>query len=127
MSFDKEQTDVIFDSVSDLLDAMKHNELTVIFCETPEERNTATQILHDEYDVPFGNSGYAAEYYRGRKSTDYMHVMLGSAGGIEYRNNHGHEFISFADFMALVDAEHTPIPSANDADFAALFGQEVAT
>lgn len=42
MSFDKEQTDVIFDSVSDLLDAMKHNEFTAIFCETPEERNTAT-------------------------------------------------------------------------------------
>ena len=105
MSFDKEQTDVIFDSVSDLLDAMKHNEFTVIFCETPEERNTSTQILHDEYDVPFGNSGYAANYYRGSMSTRFMHVMLSSVGGIEYRTDHGHKFISFADFMALVDAD----------------------
>ena len=127
MSFDKEQTDVIFDSVSDLLDAMKHNEFTVIFCETPEERNTATQILHDEYDVPFGSSGYAAEYYRGSMSTRFMHVMLSSVGSIEYRTDHGHKFISFADFMALVDADRAPIPLAGDSDFAALFGQEVAT
>lgn len=116
-----------FYSVPSLLDAMSEDEFTVIFCKTPDERNTATQILHDEYGVPFGDSGYAAEYYRGSMSADYMHVMLGSAGGIEYRNNHGNEMISFADFMALVDAEHAPIPSADDADFAALFGQEVAT
>lgn len=127
MSFDKEQTDMSFDSVSGLLDTMKRNEFTVIFCETPEERNTATQILHDEYDVPFGDSGYAAEYYRGSMSTEFMHVMLGSAGGIEYRNNHGLKIISFADFMVLVAADRAPIPSAGDSDFAALFGQEVAT
>ncbi len=114
------------DSVSGLLDAMKHSEVTVSFWETPEERNTATQILHDEYDVPFGTSGYAAEYYRGSKSTSFMHVMLSSVGSIEYRNNHGNEMISFADFMALVDTDHAPIPSADDSDFAVLFGQEVA-
>jgi hypothetical protein len=109
-------------SIDELVEDMREKNMDMcIFCSEVDQRNEVTHILHDVFDMEFGDSGYAERYYNGDATDRYMNPFYGSNSGIEYMNGEADDVIvSYEEFMSLYDASYCQTLVASDEDLDAL-------
>lgn len=120
-----------YETIEALIDAMRIGNKresglwVTVFCDTVEQRNRVTQILHDDFGMDFGDSGYAERYYNGEETDEWMHPFF--ADGIEYTwgrfksDSQSYEFVPYDEFMVLYCGNPVDVQAvASDDEIAAL-------
>jgi hypothetical protein len=116
-------------TIHEIIAEMEANgDKSCIGCNTPEERNEVTVILHDTFGVAFGNSGYAEKYYNGDTDGHWRHPFI-TSGGIEYRNIQRFILCSYDEFMSAYLGEYSsgeqiPDEQTFEEEISSLFSME---